>query len=287
MAFDVVNVGTLVNDGTGDTLRNGGIKINNNFAKAVEGPASATADGIPVFSGTSGKLLKSGTGAVITSTGNVGIGTTSIGEKLVVQGNVLLGNQNSTADGHVEIAGQGTGSVRITRTGAGATSSGMAFSTTFATLQERMRIDANGNVGIGTTSPGALFHSNGTIRYTNRPAAGTITTLGFDTNGDLKASSSSQRYKHNINTYDKGLNELLALRPVSFVYNGETRENIGFIAEEVDELGLPEVMLYDDAGQPEGVLYANMVALLTKAVQELSAQVVELRAEVLALQTNG
>jgi len=58
MAFDVVNVGTIVNDGTGDTLRAGGVKINANFAKAVEGPASATADGIAVYNSTTGKLIK-------------------------------------------------------------------------------------------------------------------------------------------------------------------------------------------------------------------------------------
>jgi hypothetical protein len=60
MAFDVVNVGTTVNDGTGDTLRAGGVKINANFAKAVEGPASATADAVAVFDGTTGKLVKAG-----------------------------------------------------------------------------------------------------------------------------------------------------------------------------------------------------------------------------------
>jgi hypothetical protein len=63
MAFDVLNVGTTVNDGTGDTLRAGGQKINANFAKAVEGPASATSGVIAAFDGTTGKLLQAGAGA--------------------------------------------------------------------------------------------------------------------------------------------------------------------------------------------------------------------------------
>lgn len=36
MAFDVINLGSAANDGTGDSIRFGGTKINNNFAKAAE-----------------------------------------------------------------------------------------------------------------------------------------------------------------------------------------------------------------------------------------------------------
>lgn len=60
MAFDVINVGSSVNDGTGDTLRAGGVKINANFAKAVEGPGTVTANRLVVFNGTTGYLVKQG-----------------------------------------------------------------------------------------------------------------------------------------------------------------------------------------------------------------------------------
>ena len=61
MAFDTVNVGTTANDGTGDTPRVGMQKVNANFLKAVEGPASATSGRIAVYNGTTGKLLQDGT----------------------------------------------------------------------------------------------------------------------------------------------------------------------------------------------------------------------------------
>jgi hypothetical protein len=61
MAFQTINIGTTVNDGTGDTLRDGGDKINDNFAVAVEGPASTvTTNRFVLWDGTTGRLVKQG-----------------------------------------------------------------------------------------------------------------------------------------------------------------------------------------------------------------------------------
>lgn len=61
MAFSTVNVGAVADDGTGDSLRAGGQKINANFALAVEGPAAAVTDGrVVAFDGTTGRLVKQG-----------------------------------------------------------------------------------------------------------------------------------------------------------------------------------------------------------------------------------
>jgi hypothetical protein len=179
----------------------------------------------------------------------------------------------------LEASGSNSGAISYLRS-----DGGLIFLNPAAT--ERMRITTAGNVGIGTSSPATRLHVDGTIRYTNRPAAGTITAIGFDTNGDLKASSSSLRYKHDIEDYDKGLAEVMQLRPVSFKFNGEENTNIGFIAEEVDALGLTEVMLYNEEEQPEGVIYANMVSLLTKAIQELKAELDTVKAELATLKGN-
>jgi hypothetical protein len=61
MAFDVINIGTIPNDGTGDPLRTAFDKTNDNFALAVEGPALRRVAAVAVFDGTTGKLLQDGT----------------------------------------------------------------------------------------------------------------------------------------------------------------------------------------------------------------------------------
>jgi hypothetical protein len=90
VAFDVIGLGTL-NQGDGDALRDGGVKINANFAKAVEGPASATNNAVAVFDGTSGKAVKPGVGAVIDNSGNVGLNQASPLNLLSVDGTIGVG----------------------------------------------------------------------------------------------------------------------------------------------------------------------------------------------------
>lgn len=232
---------------------------------------------------------------VIDSNGNVGIGTTSPSTKLHISGAGTTSASYTNGDAGAQTlylqdtgldAGNGGQILFGASSGIFAGIKGflqngngpagdliLQTRTTSGNVLERLRVDYKGNVGIGTTSPQTKLHVDGTIRYTNRPAAGTITALGFDANGDLKAASSSLRYKHDIQDYQKGLSKVMQLRPVSFKFNGETRTNAGFIAEEVNQLDLDEVMLYDEESKPDGIIYTNMICLLTKAIQELKAEI--------------
>jgi hypothetical protein len=115
MAFDVINIGTIPNDGTGDPLRTAFDKTNDNFALAVEGPASATSAAVAAFDGTTGKLLQNGNALAVTA------------GKFVPTANTVAGNG-------VYLPAANT----------------LAFSTAGA---ERMRITSAGDVGIGTTTP--------------------------------------------------------------------------------------------------------------------------------------
>ena len=54
----------------------------------------------------------------------------------------------------------------------------------------------------------------------------------------------------------------------------------GLIAEEVHDLGLTEFVDYNDSNEPDGLHYSNMVALLTKAIQEQQEQIEALQSEI-------
>jgi hypothetical protein len=100
--------------------------------------------------------VNGGTKATIDSSGNVGIGVTSIG----TQGQLYIGASGTSTDAKIALSPTNSSGgqnplAQIGSTANGTYGSELYFTTrsTGATLAEAMRITSSGNVGIGTTSP--------------------------------------------------------------------------------------------------------------------------------------
>jgi hypothetical protein len=119
----------------------------------------------------------------ITSDGNVGIGTTSPGQKLTVQhsGDTFIQVRNNTAGQNVFLG--------ATSTDARITNDNSTPFTFYLAGSERMRITSVGNVGINTTNPASKLHVVGLPEYaTNALAISGGLTVGafYHTAGTLK-----------------------------------------------------------------------------------------------------
>jgi hypothetical protein len=135
------------------------------------------------------------------------------------------------------------------------------------TQTEAMRIDYNGELKVPSV------HSDTTSIGAN------VTVLS---NGRILRSTSSLKYKTDVRDYDKGLNEVMQLQPK--YYKGKNDESetqfAGLIAEDVHDLGLSEFVQYADDGSPDALSYTHMIALLTKGIQELKAEIETLKAQI-------
>ena len=161
----------------------------------------------------------------------------------------------------------------------------LAFSTTADSASsptERWRIDSQGTLrGVSNASIVA-------------PAVYLTTTanaanINVSATGLFARSTSSLKYKENVQNATHGLTELLQLRPVT--YTGKTEADGskvfgGLIAEEVDAVGLSEFVQYSEDGSPDALAYGNMVSLCVKAIQEQQAVIEELKAKVAALEAS-
>jgi hypothetical protein len=120
-----------------------------------------------------------------------------------------------------------------------------------------MRLDASGNLLVGTTSGSDKVTVNGTVSATN-----------FNTTSDATL-------KTNVETLSGSLDAVTSLRGVSFDWLENGGSEIGVIAQEVEAV-LPDVVSTNDEGI-KSVKYGNMVAVLIEAIKEQQAQIDELK----------
>ena len=140
---------------------------------------------------------------------------------------------------------------------------------------EKVRVLANGNVGIGTTAPTQKLEVNGRVK----------------SNGINETSDA--RLKKNITSLDNSLEKIMSLRGVSYKWKSPKelekenidptlspnakRVEIGLIAQELEEV-FPELVDTDNDGY-KSVQYSKVVAVLIEAVKDQQKTINSLKAE--------
>ena len=179
---------------------------------------------------------------------NVGIGTTNPKQRLEVNGNIQIHEQNSNVAGLMLTQSSGEmGYIMHNRANTLTLGAGSV---------DRLTIDGDGNVGIGMVRPSHPIEM----------ASGAYVSAG-----GVWTNSSSREKKENIVTLtpEEALAALAGLEPVRFNYKqDESEEYVGFIAEDV-----PGLVASEDRSSLSTM---DIVAVLTRVVQEQQQKIAEL-----------
>lgn len=229
----------------------------------------------------------------VSSNSLVGIGTTTPNAALTISRNgpQLRLTDASLSSSHWDISNYG-GSLHIgtSSPGTNATSTPSAIKITSA---------ATTTVGIATTSPWRTFSVTGTMAVDglSSPAAGTVNVCIDSITKEIKSGGSASScapssidFKRDVHDSDVGLEELMLLRPVSFYFKeGDTQQNIGFIAQEVDLVD-PRLVQHKEDGSAISLRLDNFMSLVVSSIQELAkkdqsqdAEIARLKAEIASM----
>jgi hypothetical protein len=214
-----------------------------------------------------------------------GFGNTAVGDSTLV---ALTTGQNNTALGSQALT-KATMASRNTAVG--------AFALNLVTGGDNIALGNNAGTLL-TTGTGNIYLGHpgiaGTESFTIRigTGVGSITkafvegirgvTTGvndaipvlIDSAGQLGTVSSSRRFKNNIQDIGSVSELLMQLRPVMFNYNSDNtnQRNYGLIAEEVAQI-YPELVVFDQDGNPYTVKYHLLYALLLNEIQKNHAAI--------------
>jgi len=168
-----------------------------------------------------------------------------------------------------------------------------------------------GNVGIGAapaglvalylqrakdSAHGMIFHPTVTdsvltseVVFQN-VAGTTVGSITSTASAVAYNTSSDVRLKHSIATLIGALERIRVLRPISFKWNADDSNGVGFLAHELQQIipesvtGEPDAINDDGSIKPQQVDHAKLVPWLVAGMKELMAQVETLTARVAALE---
>jgi len=242
----------------------------------------------------SGALLSNTTGIENTATGESCLFSSTTGDRNTAVGaNALVSNTGgafNAAVGFNALGGNTTGASNTALGRQALASNTVGSSNTGVGALAGTNSTGNGNVYVGAGVIGVAGESNHTyvrnIKDTS-VSGGNSDTVTLDlTTGLLGHLSSSRRYKENIKPMGDASEALYRLKPVTFHYKKEVdrtqSSTFGLIAEQVAEVN-PDLVACNSEGQPEGVHYEQMNAMLLNEFLKEHQTVLELKKEIAAL----
>jgi hypothetical protein len=129
------------------------------------------------------------------------------------------------------------------------------------------------------------------LNIVNLNVAGGVNAIYSTAGNILTFTTSSIRYKENIEDYENTLDRVMALRPIRFQWKKDTGspgvKDIGFTVEDVAPL-FPDLVTYEEDGVTlRGVKYDKIPVLLVRAIQEQQRQIEAMRAALKTLGVNA
>jgi len=224
---------------------------------------------IPISAFSADKLvIKDGEGTAtfkVEDNGSVAIEATSSTVPLLVQtsltGHLATFFRTSVGDAEIQI-GRATADYEAAVIGFNSAGA-YYYMSVFGLGSNRLVFNSKGYLGVGTTTPSNPLQ---------------MASGAYCTTGGVWNNASSRKYKTDIKqlTAEKALNTLTELKPVEFAYKVDKEEkHLGFIAEDA-----PALVATKDR---KGMSSMDVVAVLTKVVQEQQKTVQEQKATIAEL----
>lgn len=320
--FGVIPNGTSITSqinlyNNSDTTNTSGAQLSVQGTTDVRLASSVTGTGaylpLTIYTGGSERLR-------IDTSGNVGIGLTTVNTKLAV---ATSGDQSTVSPLITAQTSSTTyGGIYTIRDGAG-DQRGLIFQNYTANvgLTEKMRIDSSGNLLVGTTNastiggagikikPSTTVSAISTVMNTaanneayiffNENATNNGYRFYVTANGGIynysgnNSNLSDERTKTNIDLAGSYLDKICSIPVKLFNYKDEaegTQKTLGVIAQDVEKIA-PELVNNEGFGdtkkgeEPLKSIYsADMMFAMMKAIQEQQVMIEELKAKVAALE---
>lgn len=287
-----------------------------NVAVGYQSLATSTADHNVAVGYAS--LRNNTTGAANTALGDFALFTNT-----TANGSTAVGIQALLSSDANDNTAVGSSALRLTTTGNNNTALGRATLPINTTGVSNTALGTNAlfnnttganNIAVGAFAGVSLTTGSNNIAVANAGVAGESNTIRIGTSGvhtatylagiagatsaggvavfvdgagHLGTLTSSARYKEDIQDIGDGSSALMRLRPVRFHYKHEFDpsgiEQYGLIAEEVAKVS-PDLVVYDEKGQPQTVRYHFLNALLLNEMQRQARRVETQQREIEAQQ---
>lgn len=225
-------------------------------------------------------------GGLLFYTSPEGPGSLTERTRLKSNGQFLVGRSSSITPEEVIAAGNASGTQWLSIAGGSSgTSGGGAFVARNGTATT-VALGGYSSIIGGAYDATPLLFFNAAPRVRGIVAgAGTWPMKWNTTTFAWTYDTSKRSAKENIRPSKYGLEEVLQLNPCQFNYHAseQSREDVGFIADEVFAV-IPELAPCDADGEPAGVSYDRLTAVLCKAIQQLNTKVEALEARIAELE---